>query len=72
MPELEKEKGFSVHYSTAQARKIRETFQAGEVLSVADAAWNGREEWVWMGEMSSESKRQEELPSRAPSCWGLP
>lgn len=61
-----------MHYSTVQARKIRETFQAGEVLYVADAAWNHGEEKLGMREMSSESKSQEELPSRAPSCWGLP
>ena len=45
-----------MHYSTVQARKIRETFRAGKMLFVADAAWSGGEEWVWMGEMSSEGK----------------
>ena len=50
-----------MRYSTELARKTRETFQAGEAPSVADAAWNHGEKWVWMGEMSSESKSQEEL-----------
>lgn len=45
-------------------RETRETFQAGEVLSAANMVWNSGEEWVWVGEMSSEVKSQEELLSR--------
>lgn len=39
--------------------KMRETFEAGEVLLVVDAAWNRGKGWGWMGEMSSEGKSQE-------------
>lgn len=39
--------------------KMRENFEAGEVLLVVDAAWNRGKGWGWMGEMSSEGKSQE-------------
>lgn len=59
-----------MHYSTVQARKIRETFQAGEVLYVADAAWNRGEERVGMGEMSSESQEPGRAAIQSPLLLG--